>query len=180
MSDEQLATQTPAPTPEERPQGMISAAGALRLLLILLAIWTLFSGLALIFFQDGADATIAGGFEGDQGAAAQRLIGVHLLVLAALYGLLVWKPEQYAGLMWVPYAAQTGVVFVTIWDLLSGDRNFTGGVLPLIVAIVFLVLFLYVWRAGRQEAAPEEEPSPASQPGALPESRSDPPAPTAT
>jgi len=157
MSEERTAPQPDADAPEERPPGVISAASVLRLLLILLAIWTFFSGMALIFFQDGADATIGGGFEGDQGEAAQRLVGVHLLVLSAIYGLLVWKPKDYASLMWVPYAAQIGVVVVTIWDVITGDRNFTGSVLPLLVAIVFLVLFLYVWRAGRAPAIEEEE-----------------------
>ena len=157
MSEERTAPQPDADAPEERPLGVISAASVLRLLLILLTIWTFFSGMALIFFQDGADATIGGGFEGDQGEAAQRLVGVHLLVLSAIYGLLVWKPKDYASLMWVPYTAQIGVVVVTIWDVITGDRNFTGSVLPLLVAIVFLVLFLYVWRAGRAPAIEEEE-----------------------
>jgi hypothetical protein len=142
---------------EERPLGMISAVSALRLILALLTIWTLVSGLSLIFFQEGADATIGGGLEGDQGAAAQRLLGVHLLVLTPIYGLIVWKPRQYWPFLWVPYAAQIGVVIVTFFDIVSGDREFKNGALPLIVAAVFASLLLYVWWAGRKPDEEEEE-----------------------
>ena len=156
MSEEETTTQAATDAPEERPPGMINAQSALRLLLVLLAIWTLFSGLALVFFQGGADATIGGGLGGGEGSAAQRLLGVHLLVLAGIYGLIVWRPQEYDSLMWVPYAAQAGVVIVTFFDIITNKRDFTDGALPLIVAAVFLVLFLYVWRAGRQQPPPTE------------------------
>jgi hypothetical protein len=120
-------------------------------------VWTLFSGLALTFFPDASAATIGGGFDEGQEQAAQRLLGVHLLVLAPLYGLLAWRPERYGTFLWVPYAAQGGVVAVTLWSIVSGDRDLSDGVLPLVVAIIFLVLLLYVTFARRPEAAPPEE-----------------------
>lgn len=156
MSEERSTPPPSTDAQEERPAGVISAQSALRLLLVLLAIWTFFSGLALVFFQDAADATIGGGLEGGQGAAAQRLLGVHLLVLAPLYGLLVWKPDRYGSLIWVPYAAQIGVVAVTFYDIMTGDREFKNAALPLIVAITFMVLLLYVWRAARRPPAVAE------------------------
>ena len=165
MSEEETTTQAATDTPEERPPGMINAQSALRLLLVLLAIWTFFSGLALVFFQGGADATIGGGLGGDDGSAAQRLLGVHLLVLAALYGLIVWRPQQYESLIWVPYAAQAGVVIVTFFDIITNKRDFTDGALPLIVAAVFLVLFLYVWRAARQQPPVPPAEGEAERPG---------------
>ena len=149
---------TPPPSVEaEPPAAVISAQGALRLLLVLLAFWTAFSGLALIFFQDASAATIGGGLEGGEGEAAQRLLGVHLLVLAPIYGLLVLDPKRFRLFLWLPYAAQGGVVAAMTFDIVTANRDFRDGALPLIVAIIFLVLLLYVWRAGRVPVE-EEEP----------------------
>lgn len=155
MSNEQP---TPPPVEEEEdPEAVINAQNAMRLLLGLLAVWTFFSGLALIFFHSNAGATIGGG----EGAAAQRLLGVHLLVLAPIYALIAIYPKRYRMFLWVPYAAQGGVVAVTLFDIVTGKRDFLDGALPLIVASIFLVLLVYVWQAARR-------PEPAA--GVLPES----------
>jgi len=159
MSEERSTPQPSAPAEEEGPAAVISAQSALRLLLVLLTFWTAFSGLALTFFQDASAATIGGGLEGGEGEAAQRLLGVHLLVLAPVYGLLAWDPPRFRLLMWLPYAAQGGVVAAMTFDIVTGRRDFIDGALPLIVAIIFLVLLVYVWRAGRvpEETAVAEE-----------------------
>ncbi len=149
------------------PVGMINAQTLLRVLLVLLTIWTAFSGLALVFFQSSADATIGGGLDGGEGEAAQRLLGVHLLVLAPIYGLLVWRPVQYYALRWVPYAAQGGVVVVTAFDILALDRDFLDGALPLFVATTFLVLLLYVWYAGRTAQPLDDDEASVERSGAL-------------
>ena len=151
----------------EPPAATINAQSLLRVLLVLLTIWTAFSGLALVFFQSAADATIGGGLDGGEGKAAQRLLGVHLLVLAPIYGLLVWRPLQYHALRWVPYAAQGGVVVVTAFDILALDRDFLDGALPLFVATTFLVLLLYVWYAGISAQPPDEEQEAPASPGAV-------------
>ena len=132
---------------------MISADRALGLLLILLTIWTAFSGLVLLFFPDSAEATIGGG----QGEAAQRLMGVHVLVLAPIYGLLAWKRERYQMFLWIPYVVQTAVVTVTALNMVTGDLDFVDGLLPLTVAATFLTLLVFVWRSGRLEIVPESE-----------------------
>ena len=166
---------SPTATPEP-PVAMINAETLLRVLLVLLTIWTTaFSGLALVFFQSAADATIGGGLEGGEGKAAQRLLGVHLLVLAPIYGMLVWRPAKYHALRWVPYAAQGGVVAVTAFDILALDRDFLDGALPLFVATTFLVLLLYVWYAGAtaqpldedDDEASVESPGASGAPGAI-------------
>lgn len=130
---------------------MISADRALGLILILLTIWTAFSGLVLLFFPDSAEATIGGG----QGEAAQRLLGVHVLVLAPFYGLLAWNRERYRMLLWVPYVVQTAVVVVTVLNMVTGDLDFIDGLLPLTVAATFLTLLVFIWRAGNLEIVPE-------------------------
>ncbi len=149
MDEGQVSDSQQEASEEEEPVAVIRAEGALRLLLVLLAIWTLFSGLALTFFQGASAATIGGGLEGGEGAAAQRLLGVHLLVLAPIYGLLAWDPKRFRLLLWVPFVAQAGVVAATVFDLATLKRDFVDGALPLIVASVFLVLLVYVWQAGR-------------------------------
>ncbi len=164
MNEEQGGPPPATESAEERPgaviSAVISAESALRLVIGLLAMWTLLSGLALTFFQDASAATIGGGLEGGQGEAAQRLLGVHLLVLAPIYVLLAWDPRRFRLLLWVPYAAQGGVVAATAFDLLTTSRKLQDGALPLIVATIFLVLLIYVWRAGKlpgQDAKEEEE-----------------------
>lgn len=158
MTEEQPSPPPPAveEKPSEPPSEVLSARTTVRLVIALLAIWTLFSGLALTFFQDASAATIGGGLDGDEGDAAKRLLGVHLLLLAPVYGLIAWEPRRFRLLAWVPYAAQGGVVAATLYDIVTGERDFVDGALPLIVASIFLVLLVYVWRAGRPPEAREE------------------------
>jgi hypothetical protein len=162
-------TQDQPPRDRSHPSTVINAQSTLRLLVGLLALWTLLSGLTLTFFQDASAATIGGGLKGGEGEAAQRLLGVHLLVLAPIYGLLAWEPQRFRLLLWVPYAAQTGVVAAMAFDLVTGARDFTDAALPLIVALIFLVLLLYVTFGAREpEPVPpqavETSPAPAPQP----------------
>ena len=157
MNEEQSGPPPATEPAEERPDAVISARSALRLVIGLLAMWTLLSGLTLTFFQDASAATIGGGLEGGEGAAAQRLLGVHLLVLAPIYVLLAWDPRRFRLLLWVPYAAQGGVVAATAFDLITTSRDLRDGALPLIIATIFLVLLVYVWRAGKLPDEEEEE-----------------------
>ncbi len=157
MNEEQSGPPPATEPVEERPGAVISARSALRLVIGLLAMWTLLSGLTLTFFQDASAATIGGGLEGGEGEAAQRLLGVHLLVLAPIYVLLAWDPRRFRLLLWVPYAAQGGVVAATAFDLLTTSRDLRDGALPLIIATIFLVLLVYVWRAGKLPDEEEEE-----------------------
>jgi hypothetical protein len=168
MTAEQPAQETAEEQPPERPTAaVISATGALRLLLLLLAIWTAFSGLSMAVFQGINAATLAGGLEDE---AAQRLLGVHLLALTPVYLILAWRPQQYRLLLWLPYAVQAGVIIVTAYDVIAGNRDVEDGVLPLVVAGIFLALLMYVWVMGRRPAiAPEAAelaagPEPAAEP----------------
>ena len=139
---------------QPEPEAVISAHGAMRVLLVTLAVWTLFSGVVLVLFQESAAATIGGGLGGDEGEAAQRLLGVHLIALAAVYGLLAYQPKVYRHLLWLPYGAQAGVVAVTAFDIVTNRRDFSDGVLPFVIAAIFLVLLLYVWRSARRPEPP--------------------------
>ncbi len=169
MTEQPSASPPPVEATPEPPSAVLSARGTVRLVLALLAVWTFFSGLTLTFFQDASAATIGGGLDGGEGGAAQRLLGVHLLVLAPVYGMIAWEPQRFRLLLWVPYAAQAGVVFATLFDIVTGTRDFTDGALPLIVASVFLVLLVYVWRAARPAELPPE--AGGAERGALEERR---------
>jgi hypothetical protein len=165
-----LATQIENKLSPSVGQGTVNAESALRLVLLLLTMWTLLSGLALTFFQGASGATIGGGLEGGQGEAAQRLLGVHLLVLAPVYGLIAWQPERYRLIGWLPYVTQGGVVLVTLFDIVTGKRDIQGAALPFFVALIFLVLLVYFLRASRIEnplAPPPEPETPAALPPVL-------------
>jgi hypothetical protein len=133
---------TPAP-PEATPGGgaVVSVSAARRLVLLLLAFWTAIWGISLLL---GANAgSLSAGIDQH---AAQRLLGVHVLILAPLYALLGWNPTKYRVFLWVPYATQAGITVVTLF-------NFKDAVLPFVVAVIFLALLLFLWQAGRKPTA---------------------------
>jgi hypothetical protein len=155
----QQSTAAKVTTPA-RPEGaVVSVGSARRLVLILLAFWTAIWGLTLILSADAG--TLTAGIEQH---AAQRLLGVHILILAPVYALLGWNPTKYRVFFWVPYATQTAIVAVTLF-------SFKDAVLPFVVAAIFLALLLFLWQAGRKPVA-------AIKPGAVPASP-DPSAPQA-
>jgi hypothetical protein len=134
-----------APTPPEpvRPAAppstvaVISATGAFRLLLILLAVWTFFEGFAL--FTGGISALSLGGND----RTAERIIGAQMICFVPAYALLAWQRDRYRLLIWVPYGAQLAVVLPTTWGLLfHGDAD---GLLLLVVSLTFFVLLFYFW-----------------------------------
>jgi hypothetical protein len=100
--------------------------------------WTVFAGFSLLTQGVGA---ISFGGEDD---AAERVIGAHMLLLAAVYGLLAWRRGAYRLLLWIPFGAQLAVIIPIVWE-----RSFDDGALLFVVALIFLVLLTYVWWASR-------------------------------
>jgi hypothetical protein len=128
-----------AVTSQENAIAVISAYGAFRLLLVLLAIWTFFAGFSLL--TQGVGALSFGG-----GAAAERVLGGYLLILVPIYGLLAWRRDEYRLLIWVPYAAQIAIIVPTFYDLtISHQGHFADSALILIVSLIFLALLVYLW-----------------------------------
>jgi hypothetical protein len=109
---------------------VVSAQGAYRIVLVLLAVWTFFAGAALL--TQGVSAI---GLSG--GGAAERVVGAHMLLLAPIYGLLAWRRNEYRLLVWVPYAAQLAIVVPSLWEFTFG--------LVFVVSSIFLVLLVYLW-----------------------------------
>ena len=149
---------------------MVSASSATRLVLLLLALWSILFGLTLTFAQG---ASPLGGSGGDE--AARRLLGVHVLALAPVYGLLGWNPRKYGSLLWLPYVTQFGIVVATLFDLVDNNLDFGDAGLPLVVSIIFFILLGYLWWAARRPPLQRPAPLPRSEPAPPPPSTGSPP-----
>jgi hypothetical protein len=88
-------------SPVVRQETVISTKLLTRILIALIAGWSLLAGLALVFFQGSGSSALGAGVSD---VAGQRLLGAHLIVLAPVYGLLAWRSERYHGLIWLPFA----------------------------------------------------------------------------
>ena len=120
---------------------VVSAYGAFRLLLGLLAAWSFFAGFALII----------GAMDFGDDPLTRRVLGAHMLMLAPVYLLLAWRRADYRYFIWVPYAAQTAIVIPGLWELVV-NQDFEGP-LVLVVSAIFLVLLIYLWTSSRPLAA---------------------------
>jgi hypothetical protein len=126
---------------------VVSAYGAFRLLLGLLAAWSFFAGFALII----------GALEFGDDALARRVVGTHMVVLSPVYALLAWRRTEYRLFIWMPYAAQAAIVLPGLWELVI-NQNLEGA-LVLVVSSIFLVLLVYLWTSSHPLGffAPAEE-----------------------
>lgn len=124
----------------QRPDAVavISAYGAFRVLLVLLAIWTFIEGFAL--FTGSLEALTLGG----QDRPAERIIGAHMILIAPVYVLLAWRRERYSLLIWMPYAAQLAIILPLLWSLVRDEGGRFDGLLLLVVSTIFLVLLVYL------------------------------------
>ncbi len=149
MNQQPPADQRPALATDDAI-AVVSAYGAFRLLLGLLAAWSFFAGFALLI---GADALSFG-----DDALAGRVIGAHMIVLSPVYGLLAWRRSEYRLFIWIPYSAQAAIVLPALWEIVINQR--LEGELLLIVSTIFLVLLVYLWWSshplGFFQPAPEE------------------------
>jgi hypothetical protein len=144
------ASRTATPQPVE--PDVVPASGVYRAVIIILAAWTIFAGLALA--TQGVPALSLGG-----GNAAERIIGAQMLMFVAVYALIVWRPDEYRYLRWIPYAAQLAIVLPMFWDvLITGDQDFTDGALLFVVSAMFLGVLVYLRTSARPLAffAPDE------------------------
>jgi hypothetical protein len=115
---------------------VISAYGAFRLLLIMLALWSFFEGFALF---TGFGALSLGGND----RTAERVIGLQMIGYVPVYALLAWQRDRYRLLVWVPYFAQLAIIVPVGWAVITGPSG--SGLLLLIVSIVFFVMLFYFW-----------------------------------
>jgi hypothetical protein len=139
---------------------VVPASGVYRAAIILLAVWTIFAGLALV--TQGVPALSLGAND-----AAERIIGSQMLMLVPIYALIVWRPDDNKLLRWIPYAAQLSIIVPFFWDtLITGEHTFTDGALLFIASAVFLGVLVYLrtsahplgfFALGPDEDEPEED-----------------------
>jgi hypothetical protein len=125
-----------------QPETSISTQLLTRILIGLIAVWSLLAGVALVFFQGSGSSALGAGVTD---VAGQRLLGAHLIVLAPVYALLAWHSERYQGLLWLPFASQLAVFFAVGYSILIGDTEFGDGVIAMGVSGIFIGLMGFVW-----------------------------------
>lgn len=121
----------------ESAVAVISAYGAFRLLIVLLALWTFLEGFALV--TGGFDALSLGGHDR---RTAEQIIGAQMIAVVPVYALLAWQRDRYRLLIWIPYGAQLAIIIPIGWSLLHADAD---GALLFIVSAIFFALLFYFW-----------------------------------
>ena len=152
-----------------RPDVTISTHILTRLVIILIALWSLVAGLVLLAFH-GASAGAVGAGVTDE--AGQRLVGAHLLVLVPAYLLLAWRLDRYRAFLWLPFAAQLSLALVVTYSIVIGETSFGDGILAVAVGTIFVALLAFLWVSEQRTFARTkleylddelEEPAPQSQ-----------------
>jgi hypothetical protein len=148
-----------------QPDAAISTRLLMRLIIGLIALWSLIEGIVLVGFQGAASGALGAGIVDDAG---QRLVGAHLLVLAPVYLLIAWRLERYESLIWLPFAGQLAVVLSVGYAIVSGETSFGDGILAATLSAIFVGLLAFVWvteqrSVSRQQLEEEEAISTSNQ-----------------
>lgn len=130
----------------------ISTRILMRIIVALIAVWSLLAGLVLVFFHGSGSGALGAGVADPSG---QRLAGAHMLVLVPVYLLIAWKPDRYPMLPWLPFLGQAAVFFSVGYSILSGNTDFGDGILPVAVSGMFLGLLGFVWITEQRAIAHE-------------------------
>ena len=151
---------------QETPDATISTRLLTRVLIFLIAVWSLLEGIVLVGFHGASSGALGAGITDEAG---QRLVGAHLLVLAPAYLLIAWRPERYQSFIWLPFAAQLAVAVVVGYSIVAGETDFGDGILAMAVGTIFVGLLGFVWiseqrsvarskmEAAQQQSAPASE-----------------------
>ena len=126
----------------EQPEAMISTRLLTRIIIGLIAAWSLLAGIVLVGFQGVGSGALGAGVDD---AAGQRLLGAHFLVLAPVYMMMALRPERYESLLWLPFGAQMAVVLGVSYGIVVGDTNFGDGILAVTVGAIFAGLLAFFW-----------------------------------
>ena len=120
----------------------ISTRVLTRIIVGLIAAWSLVYGIVLAFFHDASTGALGAGVED---VAGQRLVGAHMLLLVPVYMVIAWHPERYPMLHWLPFGGQLAVFFAVGYSMLSGTIGVSDGILPVAVSSIFLGLLAFIW-----------------------------------
>ena len=123
-------------------EATISTRLLMRVIVGLIALWSLVAGIVLVAFHGASAGALGAGVDDEAG---QRLLGAHLIILVPAYLLLVWRPEQYLGLLWLPFAAQMAVLLAVGYSIIGGVTDFEDGIIAVAVSAIFIGLLSFVW-----------------------------------
>ncbi len=130
-----LPRRGPAVTSAGRPA---SPQARLRLLLLALALWDLVGFLVELAFDSPAFR-----IKGDvEGFLAARAFSGSLIVLAAAYIYAARNPLRHRIVIWMAVLEQLAALFTGIAHWMRADLSAGQAILPLLVALGFLVLIL--------------------------------------
>jgi hypothetical protein len=128
----------------------ISTRLLLRVIVLLIAIWSLLEGTVLVGFHGVGSGALGAGVSDLSG---QRLVGAHLLVLVPAYVFIAWRIDRYAGFIWLPFAAQTAFALTVAYAIIIGDTDFGDGVLAAAVSAIFAGVLGFVWITEQRSVA---------------------------
>ena len=121
-----------------RPNVLLNTLRQPRVLLILLGAWAIIGALTEIF----SDSFLLDLKAEADGALAGRALGGEAIALAALYLFAARDPERYRLVFWIALVEQVAAVPLNFYHWGAGDFGFESIILPIVVAIGFLVLLI--------------------------------------
>jgi hypothetical protein len=124
------------------PDATISTRQLMRIVVLLIAVWSITAGVVLLAFPNAGSGALGGGIAD---RAGQRLIGVHLLLLAPVYLVIAARLDRYQGLLWLPIAGQVALALTVAYNIISGDTSFSDGALSSVISLIFAGLLGFVW-----------------------------------
>jgi hypothetical protein len=131
-------------------EATISTRILTRLIVLLIALWSLLAGLVLVGFHGASSGAMGAGVTDEAG---QRLVGAHLLVLVPAYLLLAWRPDRYQAFLWLPLVAQAAVAVAVGYSMISGESAFGDGILVFTISAMFAGLLGFVMMTEQRTAA---------------------------
>lgn len=129
-------------TVQDIPEATISTRQLMRIIVFLIAVWSATAGIVLLAFPGAGAGALGAGIED---RAGQRLVGVHLLLLAPAYLLLAARLDRYQGFLWLPLAGQVALAMTVAYNIISGDTSFGDGALTTVISLIFAGLLGFVW-----------------------------------
>jgi hypothetical protein len=132
------------------PEATIGTRLLSRVVILLIAVWSLICGAVLLAFHGAAAGALGAGVTDEAG---QRLVGAHLLVLVPAYLLLAWRPDRYGAFLWLPFASQIAVAGSVGYSILSGETDFGDGIIAAAVSAIFAAVLGFIWISERRAGA---------------------------
>ncbi len=134
-------------------QKRLVPTGPLRIILLLMAAWDIIGAVVQLMF----DTSLFSMRAQPVGILAGRGFSGALFVTAALYLIAARNPARYRNVLWLGVLEQLVAVCVGIFHGARQDLKWGGEIVPVGVAIAFLVLLLLNFPRGGVEETPPAE-----------------------